>query len=240
MWLAVDCGNSRVKWAAVQNGRAAAVRTAAIAPLRSSSALSELRRTAARASEAWVSHVGAGLSREELRETLCACKKIRFVRSVAAGGGVVNRYRPPSSLGVDRWLALVAARALRRDVIVVGAGTAATIDALRGDGVFVGGAALPGIRLSRETLARRTGLSSFARGEKMILPPQNTRAAAAAGAVSAIVGAALFLRRRLLPGARFVIGGGDAELLLPWLPKTAAHIPHLPICGLVRLRGMRS
>ncbi len=239
MWLAVDCGNSRIKWAAVQNGRAAAVRTATVAPRRS--ALAQLQNATARASEAWVSHVGLALSRDELRGVLRGCKRVRFVRSVAAGGGVVNRYRPPSSLGVDRWLALVAARKMRRDVAVVGAGTAATIDFLRGDGVFIGGAVLPGIRLSRETAARRTGLpfSDSENAARMILPPQNTRAAVAAGAVSAVAGAALFLRRRMLPGARFVVGGGDADLLLPWLPKTAMHVPHPPICGLVRLHSLR-
>lgn len=237
MWLAVDCGNSRIKWAAVQNGRAAKVRTAAVAPKRAS--LLQLRKAAAEASEAWVSHVGAALSRDELRGVLRECKQVRFVRSVAAGGGVVNRYRPPSSLGVDRWLALVAARKLRRDVAVVGAGTAATIDFLRGDGEFLGGAVLPGIHLSRETTARRTGLP-ISENARMILPPQNTKAALAAGAVSAVAGAALFLRRRILPGARFVVGGGDAKLLLPWLPKTAAYIPHPPICGLVRLHSLRS
>lgn len=238
MWLAVDCGNSRLKWAAVKNERAATVRTIKLAPRRAS-AFTQLQNAAARASEAWVSHVGAALSREELRSILRACTKVRFIKSAAAGGDIVNRYRPPSSLGVDRWLALIAAREMRRDVAVVGAGTAATIDFLRGDGVFIGGAVLPGISLAQETLAQRAGLPIPARAQ-MHLPPQNTRAALNAGAISAVAGAALFLRRRLLPGARFVVGGGDAELLLPWLPKTTALMPHPPICGLVRLHGMRS
>ena len=237
MWLAIDCGNARLKWAAVQNGLPGEVRTIPISPTRASS-FSSLQNAAAKASDAWISHVGSALPQKTLRGILRECKQLRFVQSAAKDGGVVNRYRPPSSLGTDRWLALVAAREMNRDVAIVNAGTAATIDFLRADGVFIGGAILAGMNLSRESIARRTGLHFNSQQCEMILPPQNTNAALVAGAVSSVAGAALFLRKRILPGARFVVGGGDAELVLPWLPKNTLHLPHPPICGLARLRTM--
>lgn len=239
MWLAVDCGNSRVKWATVRDETPAPVQAAKIGGSRAGlrePAAAKLRAAAARASHAWISHVGAALSRRELRAVLHPCP-VRFVQSAAHGGGVINRYQPPDSLGADRWLALVAARELRRDVAMICAGTAATIDFLRRDGVFVGGAILPGAGLARDALANRTGLKTARRGMKtaqITLPPRDTQAAAATGAAAAIVGAALFLRQRILPDARFVVGGGDAELLSPWLPD-ATPMPYPTIRGLVRL-----
>ena len=251
MWLAVDCGNSRIKWATVQNGRPSAVQSAEITPHRESATaelakfaelsgfaeLAELRRAAENVSHARVSHVGAALSRENLCRTLRPCPKVEFVKSRTRGGGIVSRYLPP--LGVDRWLALIAVRPLRRDVAMICAGTAATIDFLRRDGVFVGGAILPGVDLSIKMLAFRAGLQTTRQNAQITLPPKNTNDATTTGAISAIVGAALFLRRRILPGARFIVGGGNAESLLPWLPKTTKHLPYPTIDGLVRLHEMR-
>ncbi len=233
MWLAVDCGNSRIKWAAVQNGAAEEVQCAPV------SRLGALQKAARGASFARVSHVGAGAKKRDLRAALRACGEVRFVQSEARAGGVVNSYRPPESLGADRWLALIALRPRRKDLIIITAGTAATVDALRADGVFLGGAVLPGIRLMHDSLAQRAGLPAFApdfsRG--FSAPPRDTAAAMRAGALSAIAGAARVFRRRFLPGAQFAVSGGDGEKLLPWLPQTAAHIPHLPILGLIRLQG---
>ncbi|MBE8157834.1 MAG: type III pantothenate kinase [Betaproteobacteria bacterium] len=233
MWLAVDCGNTRIKWAAVKNGAALTVQTAPAARP------GALQKAARRASEAWVSHAGGVVARRDLRAVLRGCGAVNFVRSAARGGGVINSYRPPESLGVDRWLALVAARPMQKDLIIITAGTAATIDALRADGVFLGGAILPGIGLMHGALARRTNLSAPEWGGGGLLPPCTTAAAMCAGAVFAAAGAARMFRKHCLSGARFLVSGGDAEKILPWLPKSAAHIPHLPIRGLIRLRGMR-
>ena len=236
MWLAVDCGNSRIKWALVKNGAPEAVNAV------SAARLGALRRAARRASEAWVSHVGGAVSRRDLRAALRGCPAINFVKSAARGGGVINSYRPPESLGVDRWLALVAARPLQRDLIIITAGTAATIDALRADGVFLGGAILPGMRMMHGALAAGAALSAPDAPEKcgvFSAPPQTTAEAVRTGAVWAAAGTAKMFRKHCLGGARFLVSGGDAEQILPWLPKSATHVPHLPIRGLIRLREAR-
>ena len=53
-----------------------------------------------------------------------------------ADGGVRNGYREPAQLGCDRFAALIAARHHHpdRDLLVVNAGTATTVDALTADG----------------------------------------------------------------------------------------------------------
>ena len=65
--------------------------------------------------------------------------------------GVINGYAQPDRLGVDRWMALLGAAGMTAsDCIVIDAGSAITIDLLRGDGRHLGGAILPGFNTSIE------------------------------------------------------------------------------------------
>ena len=236
MWLAVDCGNTRVKWALIKDGvsfSASAAGSSAVGRW------SQLQQAAKQSSETWISHVGGETTKRQLRAALRGCSRVMFVKSEERKCGVINNYRPPSALGVDRWLGLVAAREFHRDVIIVSAGTAATIDVLRRDGVFVGGAVLPGVQMSKDALTKHAGLKASSSIPKASTSPLSTNDAIHTGAFLSITGTATLMRRQLLPGAKFVVTGGDAEHLLPLLPRTAEHIPHLPIHGLIRLRGMQ-
>jgi type III pantothenate kinase len=67
----------------------------------------------------------------------------------------------PDMVGVDRLLDAVAANRLRdasRPAVVVDVGTAITVDAVSADGVFLGGAILPGIGMSARALHEFTDL----------------------------------------------------------------------------------
>jgi len=61
--------------------------------------------------------------------------------------GVISAYHCPMQLGVDRWLTLIAASSLhpRKNILVVDAGTATTIDLLASNGKHQGGWILAGI-----------------------------------------------------------------------------------------------
>ena len=76
-----------------------------------------------------------------------------FARTARFAAGVTCGYEDPSRLGVDRWLAMLAARQLsNRPFIVFGLGTAGTADFVDGDGVHKGGFIVPGLRLMTEAL----------------------------------------------------------------------------------------
>jgi type III pantothenate kinase len=63
----------------------------------------------------------------------------------------------PLTVGADRVVnALAASRIYARDTIVVDLGTATTFDCITGEGAFLGGVIAPGVRISAETLFRRT------------------------------------------------------------------------------------
>ena len=75
--------------------------------------------------------------------------------SQAEHSGVINGYIHPETLGVDRWLALIAAAQIcSGDCIVIDAGSAITLDLLRGDGQHLGGAILPGVNTSLDDFKR--------------------------------------------------------------------------------------
>ena len=71
---------------------------------------------------------------------------------------LINAYPKPQQLGVDRWLAMLAARAGNRGpVCVIDAGTAITIDLVSASGQHEGGYILPGVELMRRALTNETG-----------------------------------------------------------------------------------
>ena len=241
MFLAVDSGNTRLKWAlcgadgrVAESGGLPAGRVAA------------LRKLAARADACRAANVGGAAREEKLREVLSACPDFAFARVEKSAGGVVNHYRPPESLGVDRWLSLLAVFALHggrggkggRGWVIVSAGTATTVDGLTAGGEFIGGLILPGLSSFPSALAKSTALSRAALldsgGVSGVAPhpPCMTSEAAGYGALCATAGAALEYRRRFLRGAEIILTGGDADRLSGWLPKPRV-IPDLVLRGLI-------
>ena len=80
-----------------------------------------------------------------------------FAKVSKALAGVRNGYDDFTQLGVDRWLALVAAwRHVRRDVLVFDLGTAMTADFVKENGIHLGGYIVPGLSAMRDALGQST------------------------------------------------------------------------------------
>jgi type III pantothenate kinase len=138
-------------------------------------------------------------------------------------GGVVlrNGYRDCTQLGVDRWHALIAARAAHpgRSLVVVTAGTATTVDGVTIDGSFVGGTIAPGVRLMYEALAKGTARLPVSRG-RLVTYPDNTDDAIASGVLGSQLGLVEhFVRNfRVEHGNPLVVlTGGHAAQLAPYV-----------------------
>ncbi len=85
------------------------------------------------------------------------------LRSLLAGQDfkipIVNRYKNPRQVGVDRLLNALAAYALaKKEAIVIDFGTAITFDVVSRRGEYLGGVIAPGIEISIDALAQRTAL----------------------------------------------------------------------------------
>jgi type III pantothenate kinase len=135
--LAIDAGNTRVKWG-LHDGthwlKSGHIETAKVAQLKT--VFSRLPVLSA----VLVSNVAGAAARTALERALPKALAARWIRSAAAQCGVRNSYAKPAQLGCDRWAALIGARHVHRGAaVVVNAGTALTVDALSADGVFVGG-----------------------------------------------------------------------------------------------------
>jgi type III pantothenate kinase len=158
--------------------------------------------------------------------------------------GIVNRYRPAEHLGADRWALLVAAR--RRVVgsahaavpcVAVNAGTAVTIDALDGDGVFQGGIIVPGPHLMLQSLRDRAPALKIAAGEYRTFP-SNTPDALATGAIEAVCGAIELMRGRLSAddaAVRCYLTGGAAHDIAPHLTGPLEVVDNLVLEGVLAL-----
>ena len=81
-----------------------------------------------------------------------------FVLQAGVKTGLRIRYRNPQEVGADRIANAIAAVQLHpgRDLLVVDFGTATTIEVITATGDYLGGAIMPGVGVSAETLASRT------------------------------------------------------------------------------------
>ena len=174
---------------------------------------------------------------------------VKFVASEAHRHGLRLAYADPSRLGVDRWLAMLAARAATPGpVCVIQAGTAVTFDAVDDSGRHLGGLILPGLKLMAEALDRNTGrigptAAEVAHARGLGLLGVSTDEAVAKGALLAIAAAldrAIDVVRGALGAAPAVLlTGGDAERLAPWLETPARFSADLVLAGLAYIASRR-
>jgi type III pantothenate kinase len=167
--------------------------------------------------------------------------RARRVLSTDPVPGVRSGYRNPSQLGVDRLLAMVAARwRWAGPICVVDAGSAVTIDFVDAGGQHLGGLILPGQRLARDCLLARTSIPQEAEVEPGARLGRDTPTALALGSLYAVAGIverfvggsdALFP----LSGTKVFLGGGDVTALQHLMPVPCERIEHLVLSGLAVL-----
>lgn len=143
-----------------------------------------------------------------------------LARSISSCNGVVNSYAEPGRLGVDRWLALIAAyQACRAAIMVIDAGTALKVDAVDATGYHRGGYIIPGPMLMEDSLLRGTDRVRFEKHESFATIDfgKDTRACVQNGIAAALVGAVLIaydqIKKQLDVQPRLYITGGLGELL---------------------------
>lgn len=234
MILAIDAGNTRIKWG-VHDGNAWLA--AGAVATREAGGLGQSWALAPPAGQAIASNVAG----DEVRAALeAACRSrglvLRTIASQASQLGVVNGYREPGQLGADRWAALIAAHRLEPgNKLVVNVGTALTIDALAGDGRFLGGIIVPGPALMRRSLDRGTAGLRLTEG-RFDEFPRSTPDAITSGAIQAAAGAIAQMRdamaRAGLAPARAVVSGGAAGEIAPHLPLACSIHENLVLDGL--------
>jgi type III pantothenate kinase len=232
--LALDCGNTRLKWGLFEAGGLAA---SGALPLIELAALAG-HLPDPLPGRIVVSNVAGERAAVLLRAALeSRGRLIHWVRSRAEQCGVRSAYAEPSQLGADRWAALIGARSLHPGpCLAIMAGTATTVDVLDRDGVFQGGLILPGIELMRQSLARNTAQLTAQPGEVVDLP-RSTAAAIASGCLQAQLGAVERMFRHIAfeSDPICMVSGGAARALFDRLELPKRLEPHLVLYGLARI-----
>lgn len=235
--LAIDGGNSRIKWGCSDGERWIAQSWLASAQAdKLGAALAALpppdRIVVSNvAGDAVRTLLGAAL--EQFRATPS------WIHSTASQCGVTSSYHNPAQLGSDRWAALIGAWHLfGGPCVVVNAGTTLTVDALSNEGVFLGGFIVPGTDLMRESLARNTAQLELQEG-RIAYFPDSTADAIMSGAVNAQAGAVERMLRHMeqtgQSAPRIVLSGGGARVLESQLNARVEVVDNLVLEGLLRI-----
>ena len=227
--LCLDCGNTRLKWGVREKGMWLA--TGALMNAEIPQLLEHL--PAGYAVEAVIACNVAGAEPGKQIEAALSTS-VRWISATESQCGVMNCYDRPSSLGADRWAALVGARSKHVGAaLVVLAGTATTIDLLDADGQFRGGLILPGVTMMANTLASGTAGLSVSSGRYKTIP-SNTQDAIASGAIHATLGAIgrMFGMLSASESTVCLLSGGAADILQPHLDLPLRRIDNLVLEGL--------
>ncbi|WP_417690010.1 type III pantothenate kinase [Pseudidiomarina sp.] len=106
--------------------------------------------------ECWLSLVGGPQQHQFLERWFSAKLRVNQVHSEAQAFGVRNAYAAPSTLGVDRWLALLGAyNEQPKATVIIDAGTAITVDWVTAEGAHLGGWIAPGVDLMQSSVTSR-------------------------------------------------------------------------------------
>lgn len=240
--LVIDAGNTRVKWAL---SRAGSLERDGMAVHRGrvlEQALMPLARLDARPVRALVANVG-GTGLEYVLGKIVRERfgiDIELVSVLRELAGLRIAYDVPDHLGVDRWLAMLGARAARPGtaLLVVAAGTALTIDAVAADGTHLGGCIAPGIATMKDSLLSVTaGIRDAGDpGHAPEIFAADTGPGVAGGVAHALAAlverAARTLETRAGTSPQLVLTGGDAKALQPLVGVPAIVAADLVLQGL--------
>jgi type III pantothenate kinase len=247
----IDIGNTRMKWAVTgeaglaHSGSAVHVTGIDGAVDTLVDALPKTVRGALAANVAGPAAAAARTVAFRERRSLA----VEFVAAEADAHGLHLAYSDPSRLGVDRWLAMLAARAaIQGPVCVIQAGTAVTFDAVDAGGRHLGGLIIPGRRLMAEALERNTGRIGPTEGDVAHAPGLkllgvSTDEAVAKGALvataAALDRAVAAVEAELGAPPTVLLTGGDAGPLAAWLETPARFSADLVLAGLAHIAGSR-
>jgi len=196
-FLAIDVGNTRLKWALYQAPRPGSVLIAQGAEfLENIDKLAEGPWAALSPPSTMLGCIVAGDAARRRVEEQMELWEVppRWVVASEAEAGLTNGYDFPTRLGADRWVAMIGAwhrmlaQGPARPIVVAMVGTAVTVEAIDAGGRFLGGLILPGHGIMLRALESGTAGLHVPTGDVRDFPT-NTSDALTSGGTYAIAGA---------------------------------------------------
>jgi type III pantothenate kinase len=227
--LELDAGNTRIKWRLI---------AADDSTLKSGSDLrvdifsAEQPSWLARVTLVWVSSVHSDQSQWIVKKFPVA----EFAIAQHEMFGFKNSYVSPAKMGVDRWLAMLAAWSAEpsRQHIVIDAGTAITMDIINTNGQHLGGYICPGFNMMKSTLLSDTNKvlaeKSWSQGRGL---GRSTQHCVDHGIQDMVLS---WVERHChaMPEARIWVSGGDGVMLSNYLTCKHTYSADLVLDGLAK------
>ncbi|NWJ52772.1 MAG: type III pantothenate kinase [Bacteroidetes bacterium] len=154
---------------------------------------------------------------------------------------IKNRYATPSSLGLDRLAAAVAAASLfpDRNVLIVSVGTAITYDLVTAQGEYMGGAIAPGLSM------RLKALNHFTEKLPLVMLSEEVQLIGTTTEESILSGVLIATRAEIdgmidnfnkhYDQLDIILSGGDVKYFDKSLKNSIFAIPNIVISGLNQL-----
>ena len=232
--LQMDVGNSGAKWRAVRDGN-----VIARGKYRPDDNFSRenLFSAIGAPEQIWISSVASAQAESDMTRMLLEKWGVQpwYARTRGESNGLVNSYTDPTRMGVDRWLAMLAAREIVEGrVCVVDAGSALTIDIVDENGLHEGGYIIPGPELMERALLLDTDRVRFEEDVAYGLSPgKSTAEAVRHGIAIAQAGAVLLVLNQMkITDDKLLTCGGGGEALYALLSSRGQNQPDLVFEGL--------
>lgn len=250
-FLALDVGNTRLKWALYEEPRPGARLVAQGAEfLENIETLAEGEWSALPAPR-WV--LGCVVAGDAVRRRVHEQLELwdvspQWVVSSQHEAGLTNGYDHPARLGSDRWIAMIGARhrllsqGAARPCVVVMVGTAVTVEAVDAAGRFLGGIILPGHGIMLRALESGTAGLRVPTGN--VCPfPTNTSDALTSGGTYAIAGAVERMVQHVIEHCghppRCLMTGGAGWKMAPSMSRPFELVDNLVFDGLLEMAARR-
>ncbi len=250
-FLALDIGNTRLKWAQYEAARPGAKLLAQGAEfLENIDKLGEGAWARLSPPQRMLGCVVAGdaVKRRVQEQMELWDVPAQWVVPNEAEAGVTNGYDHPTRLGADRWVAIIGAyhhmlrKGPARPMVVVMVGTAVTVEAVDADGRFLGGLILPGHGIMLRALESGTAGLHVPTGEVKEFPT-NTSDALTSGGTYAIAGAVermiQHVRRHSGTEPACVMTGGAGWKMAPYMSVPFELVDSLIFDGLLQMGAAR-
>ncbi|MBC5764784.1 type III pantothenate kinase [Ramlibacter albus] len=252
-FLAIDVGNTRLKWALYEAGRPHAPMLAHGAEfLENIDKLSDGPWQAFSAPQRMLGcSVAADAVKRRVEEQMEELWDVpaHWVVSSAAEAGLTNGYDHPTRLGADRWVAMIGAwhrlqarKEPPRPMVLAMIGTAVTVEAVDPQGRFLGGFILPGHGIMLRALESGTAGLHVPTGDVREFPT-NTSDALTSGGTFAIAGAiermVQHMRSRSGQDPVCFLTGGAGWKMAPHLAERFELVESLILDGLLEIAQHR-
>jgi type III pantothenate kinase len=217
MILELDVGNSRIKWRQIAEADARLIACGDVPGFVELLDVAELSRKPVMVR---MCSVRGGEVNEQLGQWVEDKYGLELQHAVVSSscGGVSNQYADPGRLGIDRWLAMLAAfNKARGSCVIIDAGTALTVDVISATGQHIGGYIVPGLSLMRDSLTANTRIRLSEAGSSASLSlGHSTDAAVFNGTLVTLLALIQRVSQSILsedPQTKVYFTGGDADLL---------------------------